>query len=101
MKQGNVRTYHCRVGHGWSPSSLLEQQGSTLEDSLGMALRSLDERASLARRLAGAAGSWGHTRAERHFTQTAEDARRAAADIRGILKRRAERDESYERGLGS
>ena len=36
--------YDCLVGHRWSPESLLEEQTSTVERAMWLAIRSLDER---------------------------------------------------------
>jgi two-component system chemotaxis response regulator CheB len=49
---GGVVQFECRVGHRYSTSSLLEAQGTALEDALWAAHRALLERADLARRLA-------------------------------------------------
>lgn len=47
---GHVR-YACQVGHGYSPASLEARQSEHLEAALWSALRSLEERADLLRRI--------------------------------------------------
>lgn len=50
-RQGVLR-YRCRVGHAWSPESLTSSQNITVEDALWTALRALEERSELERRIA-------------------------------------------------
>jgi two-component system chemotaxis response regulator CheB len=49
---GGTRRYTCHVGHAYSQGSLVEEQGRALETSLWSAVRSLEERADIQRRLA-------------------------------------------------
>jgi two-component system chemotaxis response regulator CheB len=48
---GNLR-FACHVGHAYSLISLMESQGTTLEMTLWSAVRALEERAEMYRRLA-------------------------------------------------
>ncbi|MBB4689217.1 chemotaxis protein CheB [Amycolatopsis jiangsuensis] len=43
--------YRCHIGHAWSAKALLFAQDQELRRALGTALRSLDERATLSRRM--------------------------------------------------
>ncbi|HEX6714152.1 MAG TPA: chemotaxis protein CheB [Thermoleophilaceae bacterium] len=52
----NLR-YTCHVGHAYSLASLQEEQGRTLEMTLWSAVRALEERADLHRRLARRSGA--------------------------------------------
>jgi two-component system chemotaxis response regulator CheB len=85
MSDRPVPRYRCRVGHAWSPESLLEEQGAALESALWMALRSLEEKASLNRRMAESSRSRGHDTAVVRYRLQAEDAETAGALIRDLI----------------
>ena len=79
-----VPRYRCRVGHAWSPESLLHEQAIALEGALWMALRALEEKSALSRRMAqsqiprhGASGA--------RFRDMADDAEAAGVTIRRLI----------------
>ena len=51
VEEGDLLRFRCRVGHAFSPESLLASQSSNLEEALWVALRALEETAALAERL--------------------------------------------------
>jgi two-component system chemotaxis response regulator CheB len=74
--EGRLTRFACQVGHVYSPESLVDGQAEALEGALWAALRSLEERADLLRRMARRAIS--ESRRERlgdRIQQVEEDAR--------------------------
>jgi two-component system, chemotaxis family, protein-glutamate methylesterase/glutaminase len=88
IRDGGLERYRCRVGHAWSPQSLLTQQSEALEAALWVALRSLEERAALARRLAEPARRRGYSITATRFEEQAAEAQQAARLVRDLLLRR-------------
>lgn len=79
--------YRCRVGHAWSPASLVADQTGTVEHSLWVALRTLEENAALNRQLAEVSERRERHRAAAHFQQRYESSRTEAAGLRELLGR--------------
>jgi len=85
IQDGGLERFRCRVGHAWSPESLLTQQSDALEAALWIALRSLEERAALANRLAEPARRRGHSITASRFEEQATEAQQAARVVRNLL----------------
>jgi two-component system, chemotaxis family, protein-glutamate methylesterase/glutaminase len=79
-----VPVYQCRVRHRFSPASLLEAQGEQLESALWAAIRSLEERAALVRRLAER--MQGQHRAAKLWDEQARELEGQARVVRGALE---------------
>ena len=79
------RRYRCHVGHAFSAGSMLASQSETVEESLWVALRTLEERARMLDRLAtrGPSGALASS-----YRDQAEDARGHAGRIRDLLAAR-------------
>jgi two-component system chemotaxis response regulator CheB len=72
--------FRCRVGHAWTPASLLAARDDEVDGALWVALRSLQEKAKLARQLAdNLAQRVGHGPLFRRYTALAEETERALA----------------------
>src|SRR4029453_2511595 len=78
IQTGRLQRYRCRVGHAWSPESLLTQQTEALEAALRIAMRTLEERAALSWRLAEPARRRGHSITATRFEEQATEAQTAA-----------------------
>jgi CheB methylesterase len=90
IDDGSLLRFRCRVGHAWSAESLVVQQTTDLESALWMALRSLEEKAALTRRLSSRALERGHALTSNHLVDEAEEAMRAAELLRELIQRLAE-----------
>nr|BFE58185.1 chemotaxis protein CheB [Dactylosporangium thailandense] len=86
---GAIGRFRCRVGHGWSATGLLDELGGSLEGALWMALRSLEEKAALSRRMAGAASVRGHQSTAEQYAEAAGEAEAAGKTIRQLIERLA------------
>lgn len=84
-REQRPQTYDCLVGHRWSPRSLFEKQGSTVDGALWLAVRALEERGRLAAKLAKDARDRGHVLSAGHFEDSADEARRSADAIRQVV----------------
>ena len=86
VPDATVLRFRCRTGHAWSAESLVAQQDGDVEDALWMALRVLEERAEMSRRLADMATSAGRGWSSEHFLSRAKDADRSAELLRAVLR---------------
>jgi two-component system chemotaxis response regulator CheB len=85
IQEGGLTRFRCRVGHAWSPESLLARQSIAMESALWMALRALEEKATLNTELSTHADERGqHTSADR-FRGKAAEAVRAAEMVRRLI----------------
>lgn len=85
-QEGEIVRFKCHVGHAYSPESMQTEQGRALEAALWSALRSLEEREDLFRRMArrAAAPAESIARFERKAAEVANHAeaiRRTIAEL--------------------
>jgi two-component system chemotaxis response regulator CheB len=86
IDEGGLRRYRCRVGHAWSPESLLAQQTIAMESALWMALRTLEEKAALNLDMAQRAREGGHRLTSDAFEDTARETHAAAEMVRQLIE---------------
>jgi two-component system chemotaxis response regulator CheB len=84
--EDGVAVYRCRVGHAFSPETFVAAQNGRVETALWTALRALEERAALNRRLAGRLRGRGAGRGARSFEARADLTLEQAVVIRELLQ---------------
>lgn len=86
LDEGNLLRYRCRVGHAWSPETLLMQQVESAEAALWAAVRTLEEKAALHRSLAGRTQSARVPVAHAYHSERAIEAEHSAGVLRDLLR---------------
>lgn len=81
----NAKQYKCLVGHAYSPQSLDVAQSDEVERALWVALRALEQRADLQRRLAQQAERQGSTLTWKTFLRRAEESEKDAEILRRVI----------------
>ncbi len=77
--------FRCRVGHAYSPQTLMAHQSDALEEAFWAALRALEERAALATRMASRAVQNNHQHIAARYREEAAEAEQRADLIRSVL----------------
>jgi two-component system chemotaxis response regulator CheB len=92
IEESGLRRYRCRVGHAWSPESLLARQTIAMESALWMALRSLEDKAALNTEMSEQAAQEDRPLAASRFSDAAAEAHRAAEMVRRLVMEIGTRD---------
>jgi two-component system chemotaxis response regulator CheB len=80
-----ARRYRCRVGHAWTEDALAAQKDAQLERALWTALRTLDEKISLNRRMERNAAERGSGLVARRYADSVAEAKHAADILRQFI----------------
>jgi two-component system chemotaxis response regulator CheB len=86
-EDGGLVRFACQVGHAYSPESLVEEQDEALESALWNALRTLQERVDLLRRMERRAGRGGSGAMAGRLGERAEAVQRHADQVREAIVR--------------
>lgn len=86
VDEGEVRRYRCRVGHAFSAADLVTEKTAALENSLWVALQTLEERAEMLREMESSDRLRGRDSTASGFARRADEASRHAALIRETLR---------------
>lgn len=87
INDGELVRFRCRVGHAFSSESVLAEQAEALEVALWTALNTLEEQASLSRRLVADAQINKRDWLASRFQEKVTEAEQRAAVIRKVLLR--------------
>lgn len=85
LVNGNLVRYRCHVGHAFSAENMITQQATLVESALWAAVRILEEKAELGRRLAQRARARGWERSVRRFEVAVREAERGSDAIRQLI----------------
>jgi len=89
---GNAEHFRCRVGHAYGSGSLLAAQSDSLDAALWTALRALEERSSLSRRIATRFRARDMNLAAQRHDEIVRESERHALVIRNVLLGRDARE---------
>jgi len=85
MRDQQILRYRCHVGHAYSAESLSEGQTQMLEVALWSAVRALEEKIILAKRIVDRARKANHIRAAMLFERRAREAEEHSSVLRELL----------------
>ncbi len=85
LEERNLLRFRCRTGHAYSAETLLATQSDAIEDALWIALRALEEKASLSHRMASRMEARNQTLAAQRLKEEAHSALKRSAIIREML----------------
>ncbi|MDB5261331.1 MAG: hypothetical protein JWQ14_612, partial [Adhaeribacter sp.] len=99
QKSSNVPRFRCHTGHAYTNQTLLQGMNSALEETLWVAMRSLEERRSMLMNMANqdsnGLNKWANTQRER-----AEEMKIHIERIRRILEAATVSDAEHQREVG-
>ncbi|HKT60796.1 MAG TPA: chemotaxis protein CheB [Gemmatimonadales bacterium] len=84
-EEADLLHFRCHVGHAYSEETLMSVQAHALESALWAAVRALEEKAELGRRLAERAQARGWNTSAKRFEHAARDAEKGSSMIRDTL----------------
>lgn len=90
VRDNNLLRFRCHVGHAYSLDSLITEQADDLERALWAAVRAIEERAALSRRLTAHATEQNRPKSAGQFAKRAADAEQNARLVRQIILRQQE-----------
>jgi two-component system chemotaxis response regulator CheB len=98
-QEGNLTRFRCRTGHEFSPESLVVAQSDHVERALWAALRALEEKAAMLRRMAARAREHDHVATSLRLGHRVDAILLEASTIRDLLATLDPVDEVDEVGM--
>jgi two-component system, chemotaxis family, protein-glutamate methylesterase/glutaminase len=86
-EEANHTQYRCVVGHVYSPESFVAEEGVAAERALWVAVKTLQERSDLLKRLSDKATAMNQAISAASFKEKADESQAHADVIRGVLAR--------------
>jgi two-component system chemotaxis response regulator CheB len=86
VHEGDLLRFRCRVGHAYTSHTMLEAQGDAIERALWVAVRHLEERTLLIRKLAAGARTRGHDGVATMFEDRSVALGREAEILRQLIE---------------
>jgi two-component system chemotaxis response regulator CheB len=90
IHDGTLLRFRCRVGHAYTPETMLAQQDEALEDALWTALKTLEESASLTQRMLQQAQQRGHSWLEHNLEDKLQRTERHIRTLMNVLQKNGE-----------
>ncbi|MBE9110800.1 chemotaxis protein CheB [Nodosilinea sp. LEGE 07298] len=90
LRDGHLLRFRCHVGHAYSLDSLIAEQADDLERALWTAVRAIEERAALSRRLEAYAKEQNRPKSAEQFAKRAADAEHNVDLVKQIILRQQE-----------
>jgi two-component system chemotaxis response regulator CheB len=87
LRDGDLLRYRCHVGHAYSVDSLLAEQTESLERMLWTAVRAIEEKATLSRRMAIQARTQNRPYTAEQFDNRAKAAEQTPRLVRQMIER--------------
>lgn len=87
VHDGELDRFRCRTGHAFSTESMFAEQSEKIDQALWVALKTLDENASLSRRMAKRAQQRGHTWLADRLNLKVQEVEQQANLLRQVLTR--------------
>lgn len=85
IREEGLTRYRCRVGHAYSTHDMLRDKAKSVEESLWVALQTLEERAQMLESMAAADRQRGWTRGAGSYEDRARETRVHADRLRALL----------------
>jgi two-component system, chemotaxis family, protein-glutamate methylesterase/glutaminase len=83
--EGELVRYRCHVGHAYTVDSMIGAQAALVETALWTAVRALEEKAQLSRRLAERSRRRGLDRLAQRYAEGVQSAELGSSSIRQLL----------------